>query len=153
MTKVAFSDRAQPDFYVPRSFGKWSLRMEDLPPDTAQWYKLDVPKAKQLIDSAGASNLSLKLLGPSPLPPTGEANWFRKMREMVYNFLKVLPWQTNLVLIDYTKDWVGGGKGVRYGSFLHRTTRWFGLGSRDGRTWTNISLAGMAEPAQPISLI
>jgi len=117
MTKVAFNDKAAPDFYTNLSFGKWTLHMDQLPPETAQWYKFDLQKSKQLVQEAGASTLALKMLGPSPLPPTGEASWFKQMREMVYNFLKALPWQVNLVLIDYNKDWVGGGKGVRYGNF------------------------------------
>jgi peptide/nickel transport system substrate-binding protein len=117
MTSVAFNDRAAPTFYANHSFGKWSLSMEDLPSDTAQWYKYNVQQAKQLVEAAGATKLSIKLLGPSPLPPTGEAVWFRKMREMVYNFMKVLPWEVNLILIDYTKDWMNSGKGVRYGNF------------------------------------
>ena len=117
LSKVAFNDRAQPNFYTPQSFGKWSLHLEQLPPETAQWYKYNVQQAKQLIDAAGAANLSIKYVAPTPLPPTGDAPWFRAMREAVYNFLKALPWQVNFVPIDYNKDWVGGGKGVRYGNF------------------------------------
>src|SRR5207302_8421374 len=37
-------------------------------------------------------------------------------REAAYNMVKAIGWQVNFVLIDYTKEWVGGGKGVRYGN-------------------------------------
>jgi peptide/nickel transport system substrate-binding protein len=117
LTKVAFNDKSTPDFYAPRSFGKWSLAMDQLPPETAQWYKLDIQKAKQLIEAAGGANLSLKMLSPTPFPPSGEADWFHKEREMVFNMLQTAQWKVSLVTIDYNKDWVGGGKGVRYGTF------------------------------------
>jgi peptide/nickel transport system substrate-binding protein len=132
MTKVAFNDKAEPDFYTPLSFGKWALHMDQLPPETAQWYKYDVQKAKQLIDAAGASNMALKMLSPTPFPPSGEATWFHQEREMVYSFLKAGQWQPSLVTIDYNKDWVGGGKGVRYGTFPspNDSMVWAGLEGR-----------------------
>lgn len=117
MTKVAFNDKAAPDFYTSLSFGKWALHMEQLPADTAQWYKLDIAKAKQMIDAAGGASLSLKMLSPTPFPPSGEAPWFHQEREMVYNMLQSGQWKVTLATIDYNKDWVGGGKGVRYGNF------------------------------------
>ncbi len=117
ITKVAFHGKAVQDFYSPQSFGKWSLHVEQLPPETAKYYKQDVQVAKQLIDAAGGSSLVLKMLSPYPFPPGSEPFWYHTMREMVSNFLTQGQWKSNLVLIDYTKDWVAGGKGVRYGFF------------------------------------
>ncbi|GEM_PF-975185 len=131
LAKVAFDGKAIPTFYAPQSFGKWALKLEQLPADTAQYYKADLGKAKQLADAAGASSLTIKMLSPTPFPPSGEAPWFKTMRETVYNMLQALPWKINLVLIDYNKDWVGGGKGVRYGSFDVNSIVFAGLEGRN----------------------
>jgi len=131
LSKLAFDGKCIPTFYSPQGLGKWSLKMEDLPPDTAQWYKFDLARSKQLLKDAGADILSVVLTSPSPLPPSGEAVWLKAMREAVYNMLKALPWQINLVLIDYNRDWVGGGKGVRYGIPSPDT---FVYGPLEGRT-------------------
>jgi peptide/nickel transport system substrate-binding protein len=132
MTQVAFNGNAIPDFYTPQSFGKWSLHMEQLPADTAQWYKFNVQQARQLIDAGGAANLQIKYLSPTPFPPGAEPFWFHTEREMVANFLTAGQWKSNLVLIDYTKDWVNGGKGVRYGNFPspNDSMVWAGLEGR-----------------------
>jgi ABC-type transport system substrate-binding protein len=115
LAKVAFNNACIPTFYAPQSLGRWALKMEDLPPDTAQYYKFDLARAKQLLRDAGADGMTVKYVSPTPLPPSGEANWLHVMREAVFNMLSALPWQISMVLIDYNKDWVGGGKGVRYG--------------------------------------
>jgi len=132
MSHVAFNDKAGPDFYTSLSFGKWALHMEQLAPETAAWYKFDLAQAKQLIQAAGGSSLNIRLLSPTPFPPSGEAPWFHQEREMVYNFMKALPWQVTLSTIDYNKDWVGGGKGIRYGNFPspNDSIVWAGLEGR-----------------------
>jgi peptide/nickel transport system substrate-binding protein len=95
-------------------WGKWALAMDELPSDTAQWYKFDLPQAKQLLQAAGAANLTLKYDETKP-QPVGQV--FYGSTETTYNMLSALPWKMALVTIDYNKDWVGGGKGVRYGNF------------------------------------
>ncbi|HTE86609.1 MAG TPA: ABC transporter substrate-binding protein, partial [Dehalococcoidia bacterium] len=45
-------------FNVTLDEGKWAIRIEDLPPDTAQWYKYNPTMAKQLFDQAGLSGKS-----------------------------------------------------------------------------------------------
>ncbi len=112
--KVYAIDRWQPSFNVPLNMGKWAVTLKDLPADTAQWYKLDLPRAKQLLAAAGAGTMSLKLLMPTPHP---RDPYFKAAAETIRGMLSALPWQVNLVYIDYNKDWVGGGKGVRYGNF------------------------------------
>ena len=105
--------------------------MEDFPPDTAQWYKFDLPRAKQLLKDAGADTMTVRYTSPTPLPPSGEAVWLKQMREAVFNMLQPLGWQISMVLIDYNKDWVGGGKGVRYGNMSNDTIVY---GPLEGRT-------------------
>jgi peptide/nickel transport system substrate-binding protein len=101
-------------FNVTLDEGKWAIRSEDLPSDTAQWYKYNPTLAKQLFDQAGLTNKSMKFLFPWP-HPRGEP--LRRAVQAIYNMLKPLPWDLSYVEIDYTREWVGGGKGVRYGNF------------------------------------
>ncbi len=96
-------------------FGRWSLTPDQLPASTAQWYKYDPQQAKQLLQAAGATNLTLKFNETRP-QPRGD-NYYKTV-ETIYSMLSAnLPWKITLVTIDYNKDWVNGGKGVRYGNF------------------------------------
>jgi peptide/nickel transport system substrate-binding protein len=101
-------------FNVTLDEGKWAIRSEDIPTDSAQWYKYNPTLAKQLFDQAGLTNKSMKFLFPWP-HPRGEP--LRRAVQAIYNMLKALPWDLSYVEIDYTREWVGGGKGVRYGNF------------------------------------
>jgi peptide/nickel transport system substrate-binding protein len=101
-------------FNVTLDEGKWAIRIEDLPPDSAQWYKFNPTMAKQLFEQAGLSGKSMKFMFPWP-HPRGEP--LRKSVQAIYSMLKTLPWDLSYVEIDYTREWVGGGKGVRYGNF------------------------------------
>lgn len=101
-------------FNVTLDEGKWAIRVEDLPSDSAQQYKYNPAMAKQLFEQAGLSGKSMKFLFPWP-HPRGEP--LRKSVQAIYSMLKALPWDLSYVEIDYTREWVGGGKGVRYGAF------------------------------------
>jgi peptide/nickel transport system substrate-binding protein len=101
-------------FNVTLDEGKWAIRIEDLPADSAQWYKYNPTMAKQLFEQAGLSGKAMKFLFPWP-HPRGEP--LRRAVQAIYNMLKQLPWDLSYVEIDYTREWVGGGKGVRYGNF------------------------------------
>lgn len=105
-------------------WGKWALGMDELPADTAKWYKQDLNQAKQLLRAAGAADLSLKYDETKP-QPVGQV--FYASTETTYNMLQQLGWKISLVTIDYNKDWVGGGKGVRYGNFPTDTIVMAGL--------------------------
>jgi ABC-type transport system substrate-binding protein len=105
-------------------WGKWALSMDELPADTAKWYKPDINQAKQLLRAAGAADLTLKYDETKP-QPVGQV--FYASTETTYNMLQQLGWKISLVTIDYNKDWVGGGKGVRYGNFPADTIVMAGL--------------------------
>lgn len=127
LSKVAFEGKSIPNFYSSQSLGKWALKMEQLPRETAQWYAFDQQKAKQLASASGAAGLSVKYLSPSPYPSSGESPAFKAEREATYNMLQALPWKINLVLLDSQKEWINGGKGVRYGNFAPDSAVWAGL--------------------------
>lgn len=107
-----------------RIWGKWALHMEDLPANTQQNFKYDPQQAKQLLQAAGADKLTIQFDETKP-QPVGQA--FYGTAEGAYNFLTALPWKISLTVIDYNKDWVGGGKGVRYGNFGNDTLVLAGL--------------------------
>jgi peptide/nickel transport system substrate-binding protein len=127
LTKAAFDGKAIPNFYSPQSLGDWSLKMEQLPADTAQWYKFDLQQATQLIKAAGAENLNIKYLSPYPYPSSGDSPFFHVTREATASMLAKLPWTLNLVQIDSTREWINGGKGVRYGNYDPTSAVWAGL--------------------------
>jgi peptide/nickel transport system substrate-binding protein len=112
--KATSADRYALSFNVTLDEGKWAIRSEDLPADTAQWYKYNPQMAKQMFDQFGLTGKSFKYLFPWP-HPRGEP--LRKAVQAIFSMLKTLPWDLNYVEIDYTREWVGGGKGVRYGNF------------------------------------
>jgi peptide/nickel transport system substrate-binding protein len=100
-------------FNVPTTFGKWALTMGQLPPDTAQYYQFNPGEAKKLLEAAGASNLTVKVGYPQPYPIA----YFMPAVETFNSMLNQVGIKTTLVAIDYTKDYLAGGKGVRYGNF------------------------------------
>ena len=106
--KSLLNNQFEPSFNVPFSLGKWALKFGDLSPDTQQWYKLDLAQAKKLMDAAGGSSLSVKMLDATPHP---RDPYFKQAAETFSSMLSALPWKITLVYIDYNKDWVGGGKG------------------------------------------
>jgi peptide/nickel transport system substrate-binding protein len=113
ISKAIWNDDADTQFFVYLSLGDKALHMKDLPADSAQWYKYDPAQAKQLIQASGNANHEFKLvyftgfLGPS-YEQTGQA-----LASMLQQAgLKVTPFAG-----DYQKDYIGGGKGVRYGNY------------------------------------
>ena len=115
-------------FNVPLNSGKWALTLKQLPPEVAQWYTFDLERAKKLVQEAGATDMQVKLLYPTPHP---RDPYLKSAAETVSSMLSALPWKFSLVLIDYNRDWVGGGKGVRYGNFPSDSIVFTGI---EGRT-------------------
>jgi len=112
--KATSANRYALSFNVTLDEGKWAIRSEDLPADTLQWYKFNPQMAKQMFDQFGLSGKSFKFLFPWP-HPRGEP--LRKAVQAIFSMLQPLGWDLSYVEIDYTREWVGGGKGVRYGNF------------------------------------
>ncbi len=109
---------------VGLGWGKWALTMDELPADTAQWYKYNPDEAKKLLDAAGAGGLTLKF---NETKPQSRGQRYYTTAETVFNMLGALPWKISLVTIDYNNVWVAGGKGVRYGNFPTDTLGLSGL--------------------------
>lgn len=115
--KAVWNDQYEDSFNVERQSGKWALRLKDLDSPTAQWYKYDLTHAKDLLTQAGLANMPFKLEYPEP----GTFPWSDTFAQLLYNMLAQLPWKLSLASIDFNKDYIGGGKGARYGNYPSTT--------------------------------
>jgi peptide/nickel transport system substrate-binding protein len=125
--KIYYGDKYIRTFNVTPDFGKWVITWEELSPETQQWYNYDLPRAKRLMEEAGGARISVKMIYPvgNPAEPL-----LRNQSETVYNMLTALPWKVTYVPVDYTRDWVGGGKGYQYTGLPPDTMAWWGLAVR-----------------------
>jgi peptide/nickel transport system substrate-binding protein len=111
MVKVIWGGEGEWQYQVPFKMGKWALKSNELAPDDLQHYKYNLAEAKRLLEAAGGASLNVQLWFFLPHAPE-----YTKSAETVYSMLSQLPWKITLVQKDYVKDWLGSGKGVRYGS-------------------------------------
>lgn len=118
MSKVVYGGDTLSTVFIPAYMGKWSMLVSDLPADTRQWYNYNPSEAKKLLDAAGATNLQLRFAmvinGPGAFAPTPSA---KKHVETINNMLGAVGIKTNIVQIDYNKDYVDAGKGSSQGYY------------------------------------
>jgi peptide/nickel transport system substrate-binding protein len=113
ISKAIWNNDAEPQFVVYLSLGDKALHMADLPADTAKWYKYDPAQAKQLLQASGMANHEFKLvyftgfLGPS----------YEQTGQTLANMLQQAGFKVTPFAGDYQRDYIGGGKGVRYGNY------------------------------------
>jgi peptide/nickel transport system substrate-binding protein len=116
--KVAYNGDAVSTVFIPLYMGKWSMTVADLPQDVQQWYKFNPNESKKLLDAAGANNLQLRFAmvvnGPGGFAPTPQ---YKKLVETISNMLNGVGVKTNIVTIDYNKDYVDAGKGSSQGYY------------------------------------
>jgi peptide/nickel transport system substrate-binding protein len=98
---------------IPAWLGKWSLRASDMSADTQKYYKQDLQQAKQLLSAAGAQNTRFRFVWVS----TGALSTgnLPKLAETVHSMLTQVTNNIDFIGIDYDRDWVAGGHGVRQG--------------------------------------
>jgi peptide/nickel transport system substrate-binding protein len=109
-------------FMVPGYMGKWSMQIKDLPAATQQYYKFNLSEAKKMLDAAGATALQLSVVYPNRLATPA----FQKQVETIASMLQAAGVKTNLVQVDYNKDWIGNGKGINAGFFPKDTIAFTG---------------------------
>jgi ABC-type transport system substrate-binding protein len=123
IAKAIYNDDAVAQWYAPLSMGKWAMRAEQLPADTAQFYKYNPAMAKSLLQASGAADQSFKLiyatgyLGPA----------YEQAAQTTANMLQSAGIKISLVAVDYTKDFIAGGKGIRYGNYDKNSVVFAGL--------------------------
>jgi len=113
IAKAVYAGDAAAQWFAPLNLGKWSLHENQLPPDVAQWYKYDPANAKKLLQAAGAQDQAFKLIFATGY--IGPA--YEQAAQTAANMLQGAGFKVTLVQVDYTKDFIGGGKGIRYGNF------------------------------------
>jgi peptide/nickel transport system substrate-binding protein len=125
--KIYYGDKYIRTFNVTPDFGKWVITWDELPQETKQWYDVDLQKAKQLMEAAGGSRLSIKMVYPvgNPAEPL-----LKNQSETIFSMLKALPWNISYVPIDYIKDWQATGQGYGFGRMPGDSMAWWGLAIR-----------------------
>jgi len=123
--KTIYADEAATCWLIPSYMGKWSVQTKDLPQDIRQYYTYNPAEAKQLLSAAGASGLQFKLVYQNREGTPA----FVKQVETVSSMLSAVGIKTNVVVVDYTKDWIAGGKGINAGYFPKDTLVYSGISS------------------------
>jgi ABC-type transport system substrate-binding protein len=113
LAKAFYAGDAEPQFCVVLSLGKKALHMSDLSPEQAKFYQFDPGQTRQLLQAAGMANHQFKLvyftgfLGPV----------YEQVAQALANMLAQSGFKISALQLDYQKDYIGGGKGIRYGNF------------------------------------
>jgi peptide/nickel transport system substrate-binding protein len=110
--KAVYNGQGQQVVLIPSYMGKWSLKVKDLQPSIQQYFKYNPSEAKKLLEAAGATDLQIKFSYANTTTPV-----VVKELEALNNMLKAVGIKSNLVEIDYNKDFIAGGKGVRNGFY------------------------------------
>lgn len=111
---------------VMGSAGKGALAPDQLGP-ASQYFKYDPAQAKKLVEESGAAEQFVAMLYPS-------GNYgaiFDKIAQMVNPMLNAAGFKTQLVALDYNRQWIGNGQGVYYGHYPNNNlvlAIWFGAG-------------------------
>lgn len=95
---------------LPAKYGEWALKPDQLGTATS-YYKYDPALAKKLVAESGAGDQLQKLVYVQ------NYYGYDKMAEAVNGMLTQVGFKTQLVPLDYQKDYTNGGKGVWFGNF------------------------------------
>jgi peptide/nickel transport system substrate-binding protein len=113
ISKTLYNGQSEQMVFVPSYLGKWALRVKDLDAATQEFYKYNPAQAKQLLQAAGATDLQLKITyANSFASPT-----FLKQADIIAGYLKDVGVKTTQVMVDFNKDWIDSGKGIRAGYY------------------------------------
>lgn len=115
LAKAAYGDQvdtAEPMFYSS-TLGKWGLHPSDLPQAAAQYYQYNPSEVKKLLQESGNADRQFKLV--YALGYTGAV--YERAAQTVGSMLANSGFKVNTVELDFVKDFVAGGKGIRYGNY------------------------------------
>jgi peptide/nickel transport system substrate-binding protein len=111
--KAVYLGQGQQEFFMNPAMGKWAIKLSDLPSATQANYKFDPSNAKKLLDAAGQSGTQFKL----DMVKGFLGQEYETAAETKANMLNAAGIKTTLVAVDYQKDYIGGGKGLRSGNY------------------------------------
>ena len=111
--KVMEQNQYQLAFYLQTYNGNWGITLDQLDPQVRRYYSFDLAAAKQLFEQAGGPALEVKVAYYTG--GGGADQNYVKTAQMISSMLQALPWkQVSLITIDFSKDWIGGGKGWHF---------------------------------------
>jgi peptide/nickel transport system substrate-binding protein len=90
---------------------KQSLQYNQLPSETAPYFKYNPSEAKKLLEAAGAADMQVTIAYPQPYTLAG----FIPAAEIVNNFLNQVGLKSSLQQVDYTNVYLNNGKGYSAG--------------------------------------
>ena len=90
---------------------KQSLQYNQLPAETAPYFKYNPSEAKKLLEAAGASDMQVTISYPQPYTLAG----IIPAAEIVNNFLNQVGLKSSLQQIDYTNVYLNNGRGYSAG--------------------------------------
>jgi peptide/nickel transport system substrate-binding protein len=118
LNKAVYDGQGASVVYVPAYMGRWSLPVEKLDADLQQYYKFNPAEAKKLLQAAGRSDLSIRLVNPFASSSTGgPGSTTAKSVEVINQSFNSNGLKSQIVNGDYNKDFVDAGKGWRQGYF------------------------------------
>jgi ABC-type transport system substrate-binding protein len=95
---------------VGQTFGKWALKPENVSGQAANFYRFNVAESKKLLAAAGLSDFTFKYMD------SGMQGDYQKTAETIHGMLSQAGIKTTYVTLDYNREYIGGGKGIRYGT-------------------------------------
>ena len=110
--KAVFNGEYHNNGVLPVSQGKWALPPDQLGP-ASQYYTYNLDAAKKLVAESGAADRFKKLV----YPVGGYGPEFETIGQMLNPMLNAAGFKTQLVAINYTRDFLGSGKGALYGGY------------------------------------
>jgi ABC-type transport system substrate-binding protein len=109
---AVYLDQFVDTHFASASLGKWALRLSQLDPTIGQYYKYDLNKAKQLLQATGILNQPFKWTYGNTYSPDQDA--------INGSFLQMLTnagFKATSVQVDFAKDYVDSGHGIRQGYY------------------------------------
>jgi peptide/nickel transport system substrate-binding protein len=110
--KVVLNGQATENQIVPKALGKWMLPLDKFG-GAQQYYQYKPDEAKKLLAATSGGPQLTRFM--SPAKNYGPA--FDQMAETIVSMLNSAGFKIQLVPIDYTRDFIGGGKGALYGNY------------------------------------
>jgi peptide/nickel transport system substrate-binding protein len=114
VARAVYNNDALDVVFVPGSMGKWSLPVDKLDTNVAQYYKYNPAEAKKLLDAAGQSNLQVRFANPFASLGSPDTS---KAVEVINGMFTAVGIKSTIVSLDYNKDFVDAGHGMRQGYF------------------------------------